>query len=30
MHKYGKDLLGQEICNNLLCSTMDIYARKQN
>ena len=27
MHKYGKDLLGQVICNNLLCSTVDIYAK---
>lgn len=26
-NKYGKDLLGQAICNNLLCSTMDIYAK---
>lgn len=28
MHKYGKDLLRQVICNNLLCSTVDIYTRK--
>lgn len=27
MHKYGKDLLGQEICNNLLCSTVYIYTK---
>lgn len=27
LHKYGKDLLGQVICNNLLCSTVDIYAK---
>lgn len=26
-NKYGKDLLGQVICNNLLCSTVDIYAK---
>lgn len=26
-NKYGKDLLGQAICNNLLCSTVDIYAK---
>lgn len=26
-NKYGKDLLGQVICNNLLCFTMDIYAK---
>lgn len=30
MYKYGKDLLGQAICNNLLCFTVDIYARKRN
>lgn len=30
MYKYGKDLLGQVIGNNLLGSTMDIYARKRN
>lgn len=27
LHKYGKDLFGQVICNNLLCSTVDIYAK---
>lgn len=27
LHKYGKDLLCQVICNNLLCSTVDIYAK---
>lgn len=26
-NKYGKDLLGQVICNNLLCSTVDIYTK---
>lgn len=26
-NKYGKDLLGQGMCNNLLCSTVDIYAK---
>lgn len=26
-NKYGKDLFGQVICNNLLCSTVDIYAK---
>ena len=26
-NKYSKDLLGQEICNNLLCSTVDIYTK---
>lgn len=26
-NKYGKDLWGQAICNNLLCSTVDIYAK---
>lgn len=26
-NKYGKDLLGRAICNNLLCSTMDIYTK---
>nr|DAH91610.1 MAG TPA: hypothetical protein [Caudoviricetes sp.] len=30
MHKYGKDLLGQVICNNLLCSTVYIYTKKRN
>lgn len=30
MYNYGKDLLGQVICNNLLCSTVDIYAKKWN
>lgn len=27
MHKYGKDLLGQVICNNLLCSTVYNYTK---
>ena len=27
MHKYGKDLLRQVICNNLLCSTVDNYTK---
>lgn len=27
MHKYGKDLLGQIICNNLLCSTVYNYTK---
>lgn len=27
MHKYGKGFLRQVICNNLLCSTVDIYAK---
>lgn len=26
-NKYGKDLLGQVICNNFLCSTVGIYAK---
>ena len=26
-NKYGKDLLGQVICNNLLCSTVDNYTK---
>lgn len=26
-NKYSKDLLGQVICNNLLCSTADIYTK---
>ena len=26
-NKYGKDLLSQAICNNLLCFTVDIYAK---
>lgn len=26
-NKYSKDLLGQVICNNLLCSTVDIYTK---
>lgn len=26
-NKYGKDLFCQVICNNLLCSTVDIYAK---
>lgn len=26
-NKYGKDLLSQGMCNNLLCSTVDIYAK---
>lgn len=26
-NKYGKELLGQVICNNLLGSTVDIYAK---
>ena len=30
MHKYSKDLFGQVICNNLLCSTVDIYTEKRN
>ena len=30
MHKYGKDLLGQVICNNLLCSTVYNYTKKWN
>lgn len=25
-NKYGKDLLSQVMCNNHLCSTVDIYA----
>ena len=28
MYKYGKDLLSQVICNNLLCSTVYIYTKK--
>lgn len=30
MYKYSKDLLGQVICNNLLCSTVDNYTEKRN
>ena len=26
-NKYGKDLLSQVMCNNLLCSTVDIYTK---
>ena len=26
-NKYSKDLLCQVMCNNLLCSTVDIYAK---
>lgn len=26
-NKYSKDLLGQVICNNLSCSTVDIYTK---
>lgn len=26
-NKYGKDLLSQVMCKNLLCSTVDIYAK---
>lgn len=26
-NKYSKDLLGQVICNNLLCSAVDIYTK---
>ena len=26
-NKYSKDLLSQVICNNILCSTVDIYAK---
>ena len=29
MYKYGKDLLRQVICNNLLCSTVYIYTEKK-
>jgi hypothetical protein len=30
MYKYGKDLLGQVICNNLLCSTVYNYTKIKN
>lgn len=30
MHKYGKDLLGQVMCNNLLCFTVYNYTKIRN
>ena len=30
MNKYGKDFLSQLFCNNLLCFTTYIYAKRMN